>query len=112
MKPLNVFKLNIFNILYFMSKCKQNVNPPVFRNIFAHRAKTKYTPRNEKYIQESVCRTNFSQYRISHRGPSLWNKIIFSKKLTFSDRDSHQAFKRELKRLLLSVELNDLEILK
>ena len=37
MKALNVFKLNIFNILCFMYKCKQNLNPPVFRNIFTHR---------------------------------------------------------------------------
>ena len=34
MKALNVFKLNIFNVLCFMYKCKQNLNPPVFRNIF------------------------------------------------------------------------------
>ena len=36
MKALNVFQLNIFNILCFMYKCKQNLNPPVFRNIFTH----------------------------------------------------------------------------
>ena len=86
MKALNVFKLNIFNILCFMCKCKQNLNPPVFRNIFTHRTKTKYALRNENSIQEPLYRTNFS--------------------------DSLQAFKRELKRFLLSVELNDLEILK
>ena len=41
MKGLNVFKLNIFNILCFMYKRKQNLNPSVFRNIFTHRTKTK-----------------------------------------------------------------------
>ena len=46
MKALNVFKLNIFNILCFMYKCKQNLNPPVLRNIFTHRTKTKYALRN------------------------------------------------------------------
>ena len=45
MKALNVFKLNILNILCFMYKCKQNLNPPVFRNIFIHRTKTKYALR-------------------------------------------------------------------
>ena len=35
-----------------------------------------------------------------------------TKNLTFSDSDSLQAFKRELKRFLLSIELNDLEIFK
>ena len=40
MKALNVLKLSIFNILCFMFKRKQNLNPPVFHNIFTHRAKT------------------------------------------------------------------------
>ena len=60
MKDLNVFQLNIFNILCFIYKYKQNLNPPVFRNIFTHRAKTKYALRNENSIQEPLCRTNFS----------------------------------------------------
>ena len=64
MKAINVFQLNIFNILCFMDKCKQNLNPPVFRNIITHRTKNKYTLRNENSIQEPLCRTNFSQYCI------------------------------------------------
>ena len=65
LKALNIFKLNIFNILCFMYKCKQNLNPPVFRNIFTHRTKTKYALRNENSNQEPLCRTDFSQYCIS-----------------------------------------------
>ena len=60
MKALNVFKLCIFNILCFMYKCKQNLDPPVFHNIFTHITKTKYALRNENSIQEPLCRTNFS----------------------------------------------------
>ena len=41
MKALNFFQLNIFNILCFMYKCMQNLNPPVFRNVLTHRTKTK-----------------------------------------------------------------------
>ena len=52
MKALNVFQLNIFNVLCFMYKCKQNLNHPVFRNIFTYRTKTKYPLRNENSIQE------------------------------------------------------------
>ena len=33
-----------------MYKCKQNLNPSVFRNIFTHRTKTKYALRNENSI--------------------------------------------------------------
>ena len=93
MKALNVFKLNIFNILCFMYKCKQNLNPPVFRNIFTHRTKTKYALRNEYSIQKPLCRTNFSQHCISYRRPYLWNKIVISKNLTFGYSGSLQAFK-------------------
>ena len=93
-----------------MYKCKKNLKPPVFRNIFTHRTKTKYVLRNENSIQEPLCRTNFSQYCISYRGPYLWNKKVISKNLTFNDIDSLQAFKHELKLFLLSIELNDLEI--
>ena len=71
MKALNVFQLNIFNILCFMYKCKQNLNPPVFRNFFTNRTKTKDALRNENSIQEPLCQTNFSQYCISYRGPYL-----------------------------------------
>ena len=103
MKALNVFKLNTFNILCFMYKCKQNLNPPVFCNIFTHRAKTRYVLRNENSTQEPLYQTNFSQYCISYRRPNLWNNTAISNKLTFSDNDSLQAFKRELKRFLFSV---------
>ena len=67
MKALNVFKLNIFNILCFMYKRKQNLNPPVFRNIFTYRTKNKYALRNKYSIKEPLCRPNFSQYYISYR---------------------------------------------
>ena len=64
-KALNVFKLNIFNILCFIYKCKQNLNPPVFRNIFTHRTKTKYALRNEYSIQEPLFRiSNGSEMNI------------------------------------------------
>ena len=111
MKALNIPKLNIFNILCFICKCKQNLDPPVFCNIFTHTTKTKYALRNEYSIEEPLCQTNFSQYFISYRRPYLWNKIVISKNVTFGESDSHQAFKCELKRFLLSVELNHLGIL-
>ena len=71
-----------------MCKRKQNLNPPVFRNIFTHRTKTKYALRNEYSIQEPLCQTNFRQYCISYCGRSnILNKIVISNKLTFSDTD-------------------------
>ena len=96
-----------------MCKCKQNLNSSLFRNVFTSTVKTKYALlQNESPIQEHLCRTNFSQYSNSYRGPYLWDKIAISKKIIFSDSDSLQAFKPKVKRFLLSVELNELEILK
>ena len=68
-----------------MYKCKQNLNPPVFRNIFIHRTKTKHALRNKNSIQEPLkffLPKNFGQYCISYRGLYLWNKLVTSKKLT------------------------------
>ena len=112
MKALNVFQLKIFNILCFVHKWKQNLNSPLFRNIFTHGTKIKYAPWKENSTQEPLWLQNFSQYYISCGGPYLWNKKISSNNLTFSDSDFLQTFKCKLKRFLLSVEQNDLEILK
>ena len=54
MKALYVFQLNIFNILYFMYKYKQNLNPPVFRNVFTNQTKTKCTLGNEQIYAEQI----------------------------------------------------------
>ena len=68
MKALNVFQLNVYNLLCFMYKCKQYLNPPVFCNIFTHRTETKHALQNENSIQEQLCGTNFSQCCILYRG--------------------------------------------
>ena len=44
--------------------------------------------------------------------PTFGTKLVISKNLTFIDSVSLQAFKLELKRFLLSVELKDLEMFK
>ena len=74
MKALNVFKLNIFNIVCIMYKCKQNLNPPVFPNIFTHRTKTKYALRNEYSIQELLCRTNLVSIAFHTVDPTFGTK--------------------------------------
>ena len=54
MTALNVFQLTIFNILCFMYKCEQNLNPPIVCNIFTHRTKTKCALRNKSSIEEPL----------------------------------------------------------
>ena len=38
--------------MYFMYKSKQNLNPPVFRNLFPPRTNIKYVLRNENSIED------------------------------------------------------------
>ena len=38
--------------MYFMYKSKENLNPPVFRNLFPPRTNTKYVLRNGNSIQD------------------------------------------------------------
>ena len=102
MKALNVFKLNIFNILCFMYKCKQYLNPP--DRVFYWQNK------NQVCAPEILFKNLYAKQilvSIAYRGRNLWNKMVISNKLIFSDSDSPpQYFKRELKRFLLSIELS------
>ena len=42
MKALNVYELNVFNILCFMYKCKYNLSPNVFKDIYKLKPNNKY----------------------------------------------------------------------
>ena len=94
MKALNVFKLNIFNILCFMYKCKQNLNP-VFCSIFTHRTKTKYALRNKNYIQELYAEQILVSIAFDSMDRTLEQNSNF-KKFNFQCSDSLQPFKCEL----------------
>ena len=90
-----------------MYKCKQNLTPPVFGNIFTNRKNTKCSIRNENSIQEPLCLKYFIPWT-----QSLEQNSNLKKKLSFSGSDSLQVSKRELELFVLLVELNNLEILK
>ena len=72
------------------------------------RTRNKHVLQNENYNQDPLKRANFSQDGISCRGPYLWNRIITSENLAFSDKDSHQGFKYQLKRFFFLVDLHHL----
>ena len=60
LRPNGSIRVKYFQYFVFYSYGKQNLNPPIFRNTFTHRAKPKYALRNENSIQEPLCQTNFS----------------------------------------------------
>ena len=73
---LNVYKINIFQVLRFMLKAKHNVNPRVFDNTFTeihHRYLTKFSRTNFKQPKTVAKTTNIV---ISSRGSKIWNNYL------------------------------------
>ena len=82
MNALNVYQINIFQILKFMYKSKHNLNPRVFDNTFTeihHGYPTRFSRSNFKQPKMITKTTNFA---IFSRGPKIWNNYLheFEKK--------------------------------
>ena len=107
-KVLNVYELNIFNILCLMYKCKNEMCPPALRDLYNPRPRNKYILREKDALFEPFCRNSFSQFCITYRGPYLWNKIVLSKNV-LSHSSNYSLFKNKLREVILS--LQDLKIL-
>ena len=103
MKILNIYQLNIFNILCFMYKCKTNASPVSFHNLYTLKDKNKYNLRNDNLIRQPFSQTNFGKSCISFRGAFLWNKIVL-KNFNFSNEWNYLSFKKKLKEIILSLE--------
>ena len=98
---LNIYQMNLFQILLFMFKSKNETNPRVFKSKFAvinHRYPTRYSTNNLKIPTTRLRKTDFS---ITCRGPSLWNKIPTTE---IKNITSMQTFQTKLKYLLLNIE--------
>ena len=100
-KVFNVCQLNILNYFTFMHKVKTETAPAVFLPKFqkpAHPYPTTFSKRN--YIKPTSELTR-SKYRISVRGPALWNEFLIDieKKIR-----NLLLFKRKVKSKSLSYE--------
>ena len=76
MKVLNIYKLNIYQILNFMFKIKTNTVPRIFENQFTeiqHRYSARFSKNSFVESQSVYSQTKFS---VSSRGPRLWNKLL------------------------------------
>jgi hypothetical protein len=103
MNILNIFQLNVFNVLCFMFKCKNRTAPVSFHNLYSSKEKNKYNLRNDNSILQPVFKTNLGKFCISFRGAFLWNNIVL-KHFDFSQNWNFFAFKRKLKNIILSTE--------
>ena len=76
MNALNVYQINIFQILKFMYKAKHNLNPIVFDNTFPeihHRYPTRF-PRSN-FTQPKII-TKATSFAISSRGSKIWKNYL------------------------------------
>ena len=99
MRALNVYQANIFQTLLFMIKSRNNALPKVFSLFFEnlhHKYPTRYA--DNAYV-EKMCKTKQVAFRISSRGPLLWNSLK-DNILEISDLGIQKS-KYDLKTLLL-----------
>ena len=99
-RVLDVYSLNIFQVLCMVYKCKEKSSPRIFHHIYAKKTPNKYSSRqmDELYVPFSATRS--SDFCLSNRGPCMWNAIVVR------NQDLLQApnlsiFKRKLKKVLL-----------
>ena len=101
MKVLNIYKLNIYQILNFMFRIKTNTAPCIFGNQFTeiqHRYSTRFSKNSFVESQLVYSQTKCS---VSSWGPRLWDKLL---DLQQKSLDSEICFKKSIKLSLLSLE--------
>ena len=101
MKVLNIYKLNIYQILSFMFKIKTNTAPCVFENQFMeiqHQYSSRFSKSSFVESQLVYSQTKFS---VSSQRSRLWNKLLDQQQKSL---DRETLFKKIIKLTLLSLE--------
>ena len=101
LSALNIFQINIFQILLFMYKVQKNTSPPIFQNTFK-KPQHKY-PTQHSISNFSVPKTklNLSKFSISRRGPMLWNSFL---SISEKEMNTFLLFRKTVKERLLQDE--------
>ena len=76
MKILNIYKLNIYQLLNLMHRIKTNTVTIVFHNNFNeinHSYPTRFS--NNCFVEEKIFLTQ-TKFAVSSRGPKLWNNLL------------------------------------
>ena len=71
-----VYKMNIFQTLCFMYLCKNGNTPSIFKHIYKLKPFNKYTTKSKNILFKPLCKKNFAKFKLSYRGPDLWNEAI------------------------------------
>ena len=101
MKVLNIYKLNIYQILNFMFKIKANTAPCIFQNQFTeiqHQYSTRFS--KNSFVESQLV---YSQkiFSVSSQRPRLWNELLDQQQKSL---DRETPFKKMIKPTLLSLE--------
>ena len=83
MKVLDIYKLNIYQLLTFMFKIKRDSAPAAFRNDFReiyHRYPTELSQSN--FVEGSIL-SNQTKFAVSSSGPRLWNRLLNQEQKTW-----------------------------
>ena len=74
-KVLDIYEINLYQIMLFMLKAYKNQLPACLSNLF-HRTKHKYPTISIKYLFYLKDDSNrINKFNISHRGPHIWNSF-------------------------------------
>ena len=73
---MTVYEMNIFQTLCFMYLCKNGNTPSIFKHIYTLKPINKYTTRSKNILFKPLCKKNFAKFKLSYRGPHLWNNFI------------------------------------
>ena len=100
MKVLNIYKLNIYQVLTFMHKVKTNTAPLVFRTKFQEIQHIYPTRFSKNSFVENQLVYSQTKFAVSSRGPRLWNNILDQQQKAID----HETIFKELVKSLFSLE--------
>ena len=83
LNALNVYQINLLQVLLFMHKIKTNSSPRIFLHQFQttnHKYATRYSRNNFK---EPKKETNYAKYCIHAPGPVVWNSFLNETEKTY-----------------------------
>ena len=95
---LDIYKLNIHQVLLFMFKSKNKITPRVFHDMFKpieHIYNTRHSKNNFMIPKTNL---KISSFAIQHRGPLIWNQYLQNELKTLN---SFSSFKTKSTKVLL-----------
>ena len=84
--------------MYF---CKNGNTPSIFKHIYTLNPINKYTTRSKNVLYKPLCKKNFAKFKLSYRGPHLWNKFVAPNNELLEAVTIH-IFKIRLKRIIFA----------